>query len=561
MKWIKRNPSLSSIAGVVQGNVGMRLDTFLHPDPHPHLEGLSGAVQLVRGFILGHPKSGIIYIVGDYDADGVTSSAILSLALRHCGALPSVHIPRRFSDGYGISMGIVDHILQLAGSKPVLVITVDNGISASTQIGRLVSAGLDVVVLDHHLLPEGGSLPPGSAIVDPAALPGSCFTSYCGAGLALRFSEELLAVCGVDDPSLLQGLYALAAVGTVADVMPLTGANRYIVQRGLDTVTHREVTSGFRALLDALGLESVQADDFGFQVGPCINASGRLYDDGGDFAYRLLSLEEGSSPFLGHGTSTTAAQMASILVQRNQERQDLTRAQLAAVEAVISSECLAGTNPLVVYHPGLHEGIVGILAGSLAEKYHVPVLVFTDGSMAGTAKGSGRSYGGIHLKHLLDTVSGLFLQYGGHAGAAGMSIRVEQIHELRDALSGAVPQIGPGGQMCYDLEIDAPLVPAASLALEPYAPYGEGNPAPVFYIRDFPVDSVQILGHGGQHVKWSGPYGEALGFGLATRWESSGITVPSCLDILGRISRRMFRGVVRVQVEVVDFKKGGPKHG
>lgn len=554
MSWIKRGTE-TTIKDVFLRNIGASsLETIndwfrkSYADQY-RIDGMQQAVEMALSF-----KDRPVTIVGDYDADGVTATSIMRIILRYARFSDvRFRIPKRFSEGYGINNAIIDEIASYGG----LIITVDNGIAQSEAIARAKGKGLTVIVTDHHLpaVDEEGTptLPPADLIIDPNAVAGSAdFNGYCGAGLAFRFAQEMLKVIGKNN-AILASLQSLAAVGTIADVMALREENYVIVRNGLSHMTDSYCNPGLQALISALGLRyHVDAHDVGFKIAPCINAASRMYDDGAMYPVILFS---------DYVTWDLQVQHAEFLVKVNEERKAAKAEGLAKAHQIIDDECLYGDTPLVLQVPDVREGIIGIIAGSLAEEFKVPAFVFTN-TEDGLLKGSARSYGNYDVKSELDKIRSLFTAYGGHTGAAGMTLKPENFDEMKSSLIENLDAEGTYEaeeitDIPYDLEISAAEVPAALKELNKYAPFGEGNPNIVFKVTGFSTVPrygayKKLLGADGSTVKLWSASSTAIGFGLADRLKNA--DSPKLMDLVGTLSDSYFTSKDPThQIEFVDF--------
>lgn len=535
----KRRTECNSILDVVLANTEKTTsDFFEYQTKDYQINDMDKAVKLIRNALFDDEK---ITVVGDYDADGITSSAILKLLFDTLGSQITVRLPRRFSEGYGLSEKIIDEI------DRGLLITVDNGIVAVDAIAKAKEKGLTVIVVDHHLGLEDGTLPNADVIIDPNAIPNSAtFSSYCGAGLSYKLAESLL---GPTHP-MMKKITSLAAIGTIADVMPLIEENRLIVERGLKYMTtDTGRTAGLGALLTECNIEKhLVAKDVGFKIGPIINAPGRLFDDGAMRSYELLSFD---------GYWKHAVDFAKLLVEYNDTRKKLAVEGTKKVEENIVKNCLVGDAPMTIYEPGLPEGLVGIFAGRIAEKYKTPCIILTDSEDADIIKGSARSYGGVHLKNILDAHSDLLVKYGGHAEAAGLSLKRCDFEEFSRVIQeGVTVEIPDVDEVIYDLEINASEIPETISELDKYAPYGEGNPEIVFLIKDIdlypgPRGFYNVMGDNGQHLKLYGRHAEIVGFDLSEKYISEG--EPRKVSVVGSISKNTWHAKITPQIECVDF--------
>ena len=545
MTWIKRG-SEKTVEEVFLRNIGVNSTADVNAwfqksyDDKYRIERMTEAVNFSCMY-----KDKTVSIIGDYDADGITSTSILYLALKRAGFKDvRMYIPKRFSEGYGINMTIIDKI------SSGLIITCDNGISQTEQVNAAKEKGLGVIILDHHqpLVIDGDIvLPDADVIIDPNAIPNSAdFNGYCGAGLCYKFAKALLP--GDEHKGFHNVLLGLAAIGTVADVMELREENYVFVRNGLKRLVRSDCcTTGTYALISALDLSKhLDAKDIGFKIGPTINASSRMKDDGAMDVVELLTYQ---------GPFQEAVKKAERLIEVNERRKKVKKEGIERAEKVIESECLYGDVPLVVYIPEIGEGIIGIIAGNLCEKYKVPTVVLTSTETGDILKGSARSCGNYNIKEQLDNVSDLLEAYGGHEGAAGLSLKKENLDGFRaaiTAISGDFEYESLDVQY-YDLEIEASDIAQYINQLEKYAPFGEGNPAPVFKITGF-----SVVPRYGSYFKTVADTGvklfnadtTAVGFDMIDRFKEP----YKLLDFVGTLSDNYFMGSITHQIEFSDFK-------
>ena len=544
-----------------------RLESPLALAPNS-IGNLTRAADAIRAAIGNHTP---ISVFGDYDADGVTASAILYLMLRQLGAVISgVRLPRRMSEGYGIK---AESVQELISANPHgLLILVDNGITALEPVRLARESGLTVIVLDHHLPMDTGELPEAHILVDQhvPSLAGSTaqpsyFEDYCGAGLAYRLACLLLSGSTIPGAeACLTQCVALAAIGTVCDMVPLYDDNRVIVREGLDALKERRVTPGLALLAERLLRPPVNEQSFAFHLGPAINACGRLYDDDARNArlpFRLLAANVSSDS--GRQQLRT---MAEEIVRINYERR-------SAVE-----DAVRRLSPMLVDDPGLpillfdesgftHEGVVGIVAGKFASEYGRSAYVFTKGEN-GLYKGSARIAGEDHIREKLDRVHALhpdiFRSYGGHTEAAGVAITVEGREAFREALYAAYRGAGYHGfdvsAVSYDVLLRPQEVPAAYQELQRYAPYGTGCPEPAVCVTGCSVTDVRYLGGEGQHVRLSTPDGfQVIAFQQAAAYQAMG--EPDTVDVVGHLSVNSFQGNDTLQLTASAIRRAEPMEG
>lgn len=500
------------------------------------IKNIDKAIEIIQKAVAGKIP---ITIVGDYDCDGICATAIFKLALRKLGVIPKTRLPKRFSEGYGLSEKIVDEIAD------GLLITVDNGIAAASAIKKAKEKGLAVIITDHHLAPVDGIPEDADLVIDPNAIPNSAtFNGYCGAGLAYKICKELV-------PSEEKKYLTLATIATIADSVPLIEENRVIVQRGLNEMLNPSSTTvGLQALLQATGLQyHITEKDIGFKLGPCLNAPGRLMDDGAEKSLDLLS-------FIGN--YEFAEKKANKLLEYNEERKSLTETAFDTFRTIVENNCLFVDNVLVLQSNDVGEGLVGLCAGKLAEEYKRPCLVF--GPLEnGIYKGSGRSYGGVHLKEILDKAKSLLpddaiAKYGGHAAAVGISVREEFFDDFVSCINSLDIKIEEIEETA-DIEIYENEIKSAIEESKPYAPFGEGNPQIKFKIKNYktmPVGNKMFGVLKEKHLKFCGACSEALWFGAVQKYQSMG--TPSVFDITGTIGENHFNGKVTPSIEIISIE-------
>lgn len=525
----RQRGAFTTIQDVVISNTGMTAEELFTPKSHYRIDKLTEAAQMLKNAGNLHVP---ITIVGDYDVDGISASAILSLVFKKYGWDFKVRLPKRFSEGFGISDKIIDEI------DTGLIITVDNGIAAKETIQKAKDKGLMVIVTDHHLPDVSNAIPNADIVINPNAIENSAdFKSYCGAGIAYKLAQELLD----ENDELLPKLLGLAAVATVADVMPLIGENRFIVKDGLKTMINRNQRAlGLGALVEECKFGNyISAKNIAFKIAPMLNAPGRLEDDGAMVSYDLLTCS---------GSSVEAIKKASELSEINENRKHLKEEGLLRLEENLRENGLCEI-PLIFYEPGLLEGLIGILAGQFADKYRVPCFVFTDSDDPKILKGSGRTYGNIDIKTLLDNNAHLIYKYGGHAEAAGVSVERDKFEDFKDALINdlATTPINVDETVYYDLTIDAKDIPSTLEELEKFAPFGEGNPEVVFYIKNFSILNVKYMQEG-RTVKLAGSTANAVCFDMGQEYKDLG--EPKIVDFIGSLSKNCFLNNISNQIEV-----------
>ncbi len=451
---------------------------FLHPvldglnDPYS-LAGMSDAVARLQRAIGAHEK---ILVFGDYDVDGTLAVVILVKAIEMAGGAAEPYVPNRLREGYGMRS---DAVASAAASGFKLIVSVDTGIRAAEAVHQARELGLDVIVTDHHL--PGEELPPAVAVLNPnradCSYPNK---NLCGAGVALQLARALLSTLGWT-PRRLDNVFAsflkMAAIATIADVVPLTGENRILVRHGLAGLADVR-NAGLRALLEVSGIAAgtaPEASKVAFQIGPRINASGRM-----DTADRVIEL------FLTPDASRARA-LAEELDAINNERRHAEQEILKQVLSGLEDASLASLPPALVFSgDGWHRGVLGIVAGRITERFHRPCFVL--GAEAGVATGSGRSIENFHLLEALESMPDLFHRFGGHKQAAGVTLEPSRIPEFRERLQAyAAARLTPEDLLPL-LRLDAEarieeFHESSVEALDALAPFGFGNPRPVFWVR------------------------------------------------------------------------------
>ena len=423
-----------------------------------------------------------IAVFGDYDVDGVTATALLYQHLKGMGATVKCMLPSREGDGYGLSKNAIQSMHNKGCS---LIVTVDNGISAVEEAEFAASLGMDLIITDHHLPPE--TLPKAVAVVDPRREDDhSPFKGLCGAGVAFKLCaaldgcppEEMLDYCG-----------DLAAVGTVADVMPLVGENRTLVKAGLQQLQQTD-RPGFGALLEEVGLagKPITAENISYAIAPRINAAGRM--DNAVTALQLVLCED----------PDRAGELAHKLNEINAHRQETEQQIFKAAEELLEQQPeRLDDRIMLLWGRDWHPGVIGIVASRLVERTGRPVIVVTIDEH-GEGKGSGRSVQGFNLHACIGSCADLLVRYGGHAMAAGLSVREENLPELRRRLNVWAARECPvlhTPPLTCDVTIHLDRITVESVRhLDQLAPYGAENPTPVFLLQSAVVDGVYPVSEG-----------------------------------------------------------------
>ena len=480
-------------------------------------------------------------VFGDYDVDGITATVLLVDYLRRRGGDCGFYIPRRIEDGYGLGC---DALRTLRDQGVSLVITVDCGITGVEEARYAREIGLDLVITDHHECKE--QLPEAAAVVDPRRP--DCpypFKHLAGVGVALKL---VLALGGQKEDAIFARYCTLAAIGTIADVMRMSDENRTIVCRGLESISTSDFL-GLRALLKETGLldKEITSIQIGFVLAPRINAAGRMGE--AELAANLLLTDD----------SARAEEMARELCDLNRERQSVEQEIFAQAVDQIESLPAGERSALVLSSEVWHQGVVGIVASRLSEKYSCPSFMIH--LQNGMGKGSCRSYGGFNLFSALESCSDLLVDFGGHALAAGFNIREEDIPAFRQRMNRCVREFCNGQAPVSSLEVDVILRHPEAVSLEEVEelgrlePYGAGNSRPVFALMGAKVESLQSVGQN-RHMKLRLSKGnchfDAIFF--STTAEECGVAPGSRVDAAFYLQINEFRGNSSVQLQMIDLR-------
>lgn len=521
---------------------------FLKAEPNANsdpfqLTGMQATVDRI-GYALQHNEPIAIY--GDYDVDGVTATALLVQALGAFGANVRGYIPNRFDEGYGLNKEALES-LQADGVK--LVITVDCGIRSPDEALHAQTIGLDLIISDHHH-PDGENLPPAFAVINPKKH-GDPYPDkdLAGVGIAYKIAEALLSVRQPINGFQSSDLLDLVALGTVADLAPLVGENRVLVRRGLRQIreTKRQGLFSLAGVAD-LKIDKCTAGNIGFMLGPRLNASGRL--ESALASFELLTTMD----FM------RAGQLAQQLDQQNRQRQSITRTMQEQAEAIAMGE-----DPeaflLFAAHEDFNPGVVGLAASRLTEVYYRPAIVAAKN--AEETRGSCRSIPEFHITDALDQCKDLLVRHGGHAAAAGFTVKNQNLPELVSRLKEiARNQLGSKDlrqTLMADVEI-----PLSELDFEVLKhllflePTGYGNPEAVFVSRNIKIKSARTVGSEGRHLKLTlenerGAAVDAIGFRMGHLKPE----LPTSIDVLYRFEANEYNGRRTLQLNLKDVKPAG----
>lgn len=522
-----------------------KAEKFLNPnyaDLHEPflLKGMEEAVERVLRAIDNREK---ILIWGDYDVDGTTGTVLLRQTLKILGAETGFHVPNRFTEGYGINIPALE---DAKANGFTLAISVDCGIRSFEPLEWARTNGLDFIVTDHHLSDETKGNPPAVAVVNPNQ--SDCDypdKNLAGVGVAFKLAHALLRERGKEN--LLKDFLKIAAIGTVADVMQLTGENRTIVSLGLKDLP-TTTNLGLKALMEVSDCRSdMTSYHIGFRIAPRINAAGRM-----DVAKHVVELFE-TEDF------NEARKLAGILDSRNRERQQVQQ-QITEL-ALLETKDIRNQKFVVVAGENWHRGVIGLAASRIAEKLYRPTIVLSIEN--GFGHGSGRSIADFHLLNALESCSELFEQFGGHAAAAGMKIETNKIDLLREALNLHAERTLPVGELTAVLKIDA-VVTSQTLGLNlvkelrSFEPFGAGNPKPVFVTKGLIIKDEPLVMKE-KHLKLrlrdeSGKQFEAVWWDGVEKSIGRTLAPESRIELAYTAEANSWQGNTRLQLVVEDLR-------
>ncbi len=506
------------------------------PTPDGHFPELDKAVQRLHQACLTAES---VAICGDYDADGMTSTALLLRTLRTLGAEPQAAIPSRMADGYGLNCSMVN---ELHADGVRLIVTVDNGVAAHEALSRAEDLGIEVVLTDHHTLPK--TRPKALALIHPATTPEhSPYRGLAGVGLAYVVARELAE--RMRQPAAIASARDLFCIGTVADMAPLTGANRTLLREGLLHL-HQSNCPGVRALqqLAGLGDRPLRADDIGFQLAPRINAVGRIGDP--QLVVDLLTADDQNS----------AIELGRQCDSLNRQRRELCDAIEAEALALLESDRDPLPPFLLLAQGHWHHGVIGIVAARLMERFQRPTaLLAADGD--GLMRASVRAPEGFAVDKALDHCTALLERHGGHPAAGGFTVKAEHVHRLHEELNGLalswIQTRGEGILVAPEALLSLSAINhdlwSALLSLEPF---GIGHPAPLFWSRGCKVISQRLLRGG--HLKLTLGQGDCEREAIAWRWQQTQ-PLPAIVDVAYRISLNRWQGEAKLQLEIQALRE------
>lgn len=553
----KENQDINKIILQILFNRGLcqkdEIDYFLNSEYKKNISDpflfshMQSAVELIIEHIKNKNK---IYIYGDYDADGVTSAAVLYETLSILKARMEIYIPDRVTEGYGLNLKAIDEI---SGSGAKLIITVDGGIRNKEEVAYAQALGLDIIITDHHVPPRKENLPQCLIINPLAESENYPFKKLAGVGVAFQLARALILRSTLNDEikeKLEENILDLAAIGTVADCVSLLGENRLLVKKGLEILNKKKRT-GILELIKAAELnldKEMDVWNIGFQIGPRLNAAGRM--DHANTAFELLVTKD----------TAEAGVLAKNLNEKNTDRQRFTEDILKEVEKQIKENdkiiigiCPAGDDIW-------QEGVIGLVAGRLSEKYYKPALVITRTDEG--YKGSGRSIAEFNIIEAITECAELLDKFGGHPSACGFSFFEKNlaifIERMKKIAEEKLNNIDLRPKIIIDCEIELDEI-SEELALEikRLAPFGEDNDRPKFISKNLQIMDIIKIGLSGQHLKLklktdNSNFFSALGFWQAEKWD--GLRIGDTIDIVYNIDLNEFNGRREAQMKIIDIK-------
>ena len=567
IKWViaqKKNNQEQGLLGVPvsvldilerRGITEDKLEDFLSPMPKvtydPFL--MTDLRETAEALIDGADAGKTICVYGDYDADGITSTALLSTVLRRLTDKVFCYVPSRFSDGYGLNMTAVETIKQKGAD---ILITVDCGSTSPNEVEYAKQLGMQVMVTDHHILRDG--MDPDCLFVNPKRDDSYPFKDLCGCGVAFKLAQGVQRILAERGDKRfvrndLNALLDLVAIATVADIVPLVDENRNLVKYGLDRINRRD-RAGLDALLNVLDLSEkiIDSSSISYIIAPNLNALGRM--DSAMPGVELLESRSGSKRL---------EDLARLTIKTNIERKsEQEKTARVCREKLAREDC--GQYAPVILAEGAHEGVAGIVAGNLKEQLYRPVCIVTPVE-GGLLKGTGRSVAGINLHECFEKCGDIFTRFGGHAGACGFSLKEENLGLFRERMQAVVKEMSEADPDVFNekLYIEKELDPdeknigfVESLRL--LEPYGEGNPVPVFCMLGATVSSVRTMGAEEQHIRFSactkdGIHVGCVLFGKADQYKDV-IFGAERIDVAGELDINEFRGERRLQMRVRDIR-------
>lgn len=525
---------------------GKEAEIFLKPRLN-HLRDpleIPNIAQAATRVLLAKERREKVLVYGDYDVDGVTGTAILLHTLKFLGVEASYYIPHRYGEGYGLSSAAVQNIAE-QGVK--LIVTVDCGIASIAEVETANALGIEVIITDHHNLPQ--NLPKAHSIVNPKMISGEHPSKYlAGAGVAFKFAWTLLRVAGIKDSVFLTSLLDLAALGTISDVVPLTAENRIFAASGLKLISERK-RLGIKHLAEAASLSGkISVNNIYFGLAPRINAAGRL-----EHASKSVEL-------MVTNDANQAKSLAEELNKINAKRRGIGSDMKEEVFERLDEKYIAANQIVVLSGKDWHPGVIGIVASQVVDRFFRPTILV--GVNEGVGRGSARSVDGVNMFELLNSCRDLFVDFGGHAGAAGFEIKPENIPELEGKLKQIADKMISPESLRPKIIVDAELDPAKITLnlikeLDVFDPHGEANPPPVFMSRKLKIYDMRQVGADGKHLKIKFMDNEitldAIGFGLGHFADK--LSYDNVYDVAYRLEANEWNGFETAQLCLLDIRE------
>ncbi|SKC84763.1 single-stranded-DNA-specific exonuclease RecJ [Maledivibacter halophilus] len=526
------------------------IEEFLSDKPQKTYDPfiIKNMTEAVGRIIYHINKRSKIIIVGDYDVDGVTATALLLQFFEAITKNIDYYIPNRFTEGYGLNLEAIKYMKE--EMKADLIITVDNGISSVKEVDYAKELGLEVIITDHHNPPE---ILPNCLVIDVKQQEDNYpFKELCGCGVAFKLAQAIQKTLGLPK-STISRLLDLVTLGTICDIVPLIDENRTFIKYGLKRV-NKNKRLGLSILRQVVGLKDkeITSGRIGFVLGPCFNAAGRLED--AKYGVELLLSNDISQ----------ATKLAQYLYKLNRERKLVQESGEGYCKDIVEKNYM-NNDFLVVRADNISEGVIGIVAGKIKDTFYKPTLVVTK-SDEGHLKGSGRSISGINIYEEMKTCSDIFLGFGGHEMACGFSIEEDKLDELRSRLDFRAKRIKKENPDIFvpKLNIMTQISPDEFTIelindIAKLEPYGMGNPKPLFMINNIRVDKTKTKGCGakGKHLKFVGKSNnivlDGIGFSLTERYRRVG--EPQSLNLVFSVDINEWNGNIKPQMIIEDFKK------
>ncbi len=539
------------------------IEAFLDPDYEKNIldpflfSKMGEAVDLIIKHVKQKDK---IFVYGDYDADGITATAILYETLKTLKADAEAYIPFRITEGYGLNENAIKHIV---GHGTKLIITVDTGIRNKKQVEYAKEHGIDVIITDHHLPPPDVADYPDCLIIDPHTAGETYpFKSLAGCGIAFKLAKALIGKTKLDQEHkilLEERVLDLAAIGTVADIVSLLGENRVIVKKGLEKINSTKRV-GLKELIKVSQVNAVKEMDswnIGFQIAPRLNAAGRL--EHANTSFELLVTKDREE----------AAKLAESLNRNNARRQQITDEIVLEIESVLDGkpikDIIVAVSPSFDPKQKWNEGVIGLVASRITEKYYRPSIVITSGDHL--IKGSGRSIEEFNLIKAVEECKDLLLKFGGHPAACGVQLKEKNLPAFKEQIERIAEERLKGVELAPKINIDAEIDLAAAneellSEIIKFAPFGKDNEQPKFLSKNILVADIMTMGSENQHIKFrlkseDSGLKTALAFGKAENYAET--RIGDKIDIVYHLEMNNYNGRREVQLKLIDLKKSDKK--